>query len=203
MLITCWNDKGGGGKTTLATGLAKVLGVPLLDLDPQRDSTRWAAKAGVPCVTPATIQEQDAILQEKAESHDWMVVDTHPGQERQNLLPAAIARLAILPTRPGPDDIVAFHRGFTRLHELLSANKKLQIGVVLNAFRSTTSRSRAVQDWLIRESGKGAFHYLGHLSLRQEIEDAKDQGLSPLALGGDTAHEMRAIADSARLIMKL
>lgn len=42
MIVTVAHQKGGVGKTTLATNLAQVLGADLLDLDLQQSCVLWS-----------------------------------------------------------------------------------------------------------------------------------------------------------------
>lgn len=201
MIIATWSDKGGVGKSTLATTIAHSLKLPLYDLDPQGDAARWCGRAGHPS-TQLTEEDYAAVLGEKANSHDVVVVDCPPGHDRRSLVGAAMAALVILPTRSGDSDLVAMGRSLELLGKLRNqGNPDLMVGVVLNYFRHT-ARSAATAEALAKNAPNRGYHYLGELGQRTAFEEAYADGRSPLALGGATAHEARKVVEAVRLILQ-
>lgn len=201
MIIATWSDKGGVGKSTIATTIAHSLGLHLYDLDPQGDAARWCGRAG----HPFTLLHEDdyaVVLGEKANSRDVVVVDCPPGHDRRALVGAGLAALVILPTRSGDSDLVAMGRSLELLGKLSDkGNPDLLVGVVLNYFRHT-ARSAATAEALAKNALTRGYHYLGELGHRTAFEEAYADGRSPLALGGSTAHESRKVVEAVRLILK-
>ena len=201
MIIATWSDKGGVGKSTLATTIAHSLGLRLYDLDPQGDAARWCRRANHPS-DELTEDHYAALLGEKANSRDTVVVDCPPGHDRRSLVGAGLAALVILPTRSGDSDLVAMGRSLELLGKLSDqGNPDMLIGVVLNYFRHT-ARSAATAEALAKNAERRGYHYLGELGHRTAFEEAYADGKSPLILGGAAAHEARKVVESVRLIMK-
>lgn len=201
MIIATWSDKGGVGKSTIATTIAQALGLHLFDLDPQGDAARWCKRAE----QPYTVLDENtyaSILSEKANSHDVVVVDCPPGHDRRSLFGAGLAGLVILPTRSGDSDLVAMGRSLELLTELKAkGNPDLLVGVVLNYFRNT-ARSSATAEALAKTAEIRGYHYLGELGHRTAFEEAYADGRSPLVIGGSAAHEARKIVEAVRLILR-
>lgn len=201
MIIATWSDKGGVGKSTIATTLAHSLGLHLYDLDPQGDGARWCERAGHP-YTRLDDEHYAAVLTEKANSPDVVIVDCPPGHDRRSLLGAGLAALVILPTRSGDSDLVAMGRSLELLSKLQDqGNPDLVIGVVLNYFRNT-ARSTATAEALAKNAPTRGYHYFGELGQRTGFEEAYADGRNPMALGGAVAHEARKVVESVRLTLK-
>lgn len=200
MIVATWSDKGGVGKSTLATTLAHSLGLHLFDLDPQGDGARWCERAGHP-FTRLDEEHYAALLAEKANSRDVVVVDCPPGHDRRSLVGAGLAALVILPTRSGDSDLVAMGRSLELLGKFQDqGNPDLMIGVVLNFFRHT-GRSTATAEALARSAETRGYRYFGELGHRTGFEEAYADGRSPFAVGGSVAHEARKVVESVRLIL--
>jgi chromosome partitioning protein len=117
-VVSLLNQKGGSGKTTLATNIAtklKLLGnkVLLIDVDPQGSSLDWSAqraKQDLDFAFPVVGIPRDTIHREidaLGEPYDWVVIDGPPS--RQNLAKSAIAAsdIVVIPVQPSPYDIWA------------------------------------------------------------------------------------------------
>ena len=191
MILATWSDKGGVGKSTLATLLAHSFGAPLVDLDPQGDATRWAKKADHPHETPGEDARQ--LLEKKANSKDLIVVDCPPGHDPRALMGAAFARLTIIPTRSGDSDLVALGRSLKILRDLKGrGNRGLTIGVVLNGYRHT-GRAEVTEKALRNQAKAEGYVFLGTLGHRAAVEAAYADGRDLVAMGGATAEEAGAL----------
>ena len=114
-VVAIVNQKGGTGKTTLATNLASVLAekgaVLLLDADPQASSQNWAASdwaspdaLAVKGVGKGNLLEQVRAM---ARDYDWIIIDGPPGITRTSADAVRAADLVLIPAKPSPLDVWA------------------------------------------------------------------------------------------------
>ena len=113
-VVAIVNQKGGTGKTTLATNLAWVLAekgtVLLLDADTQASSQNWAA--GGPMPANATVKgatDGDLLQQIRAlaSNYDWTIIDGPPGISRTTADAVRMADVVLIPAKPSPLDVWA------------------------------------------------------------------------------------------------
>lgn len=129
-IVAILNEKGGSGKTTLSTNLARgfqTLGrrVLLVDSDPQGSARDWYAAAGednnLPPVVgldrPALFKE----LPELARDADLVIVDGAPQIEALAIAAVKTADVVLIPVQPSPYDIWAAES----LVELVKARREL------------------------------------------------------------------------------
>lgn len=112
--IAVLNQKGGAGKTTIATHLARVLqldgaGVLLVDSDPQGSARDWAAVQEDNPVTVVGIDRPtiDRDVKKVARTTDFVVIDGAP--QAADLAASAIkaADVILIPVQPSPYDVWA------------------------------------------------------------------------------------------------
>ena len=114
-VVAIVNQKGGTGKTTLATNLASVLAergtVLLLDSDPQASSQNWAASdwaspegLAVKGMGKGNLLEQ---VRSMARDYDWIIIDGPPGITRTSADAVRAADLVLIPVKPSPLDVWA------------------------------------------------------------------------------------------------
>jgi chromosome partitioning protein len=117
MIVTLVNEKGGAGKTTLATNLACEYtmanqSVLLVDADPQGTATDWyrarEAEGEVPLtLLPDPSQGLDEKFPALASRHDVVLIDT-PGTLSGIVVESIKAStLALLPVQPSAPDLWA------------------------------------------------------------------------------------------------
>ena len=112
-VIAVLNQKGGSGKTTIATHLARALqldgaSVLLVDSDPQGSARDWAAVQDDNPVTVVGIDRPTIDRDLKAIGHkDFVVIDGAP--QAADLAVSAIkaASFILIPVQPSPYDIWA------------------------------------------------------------------------------------------------
>ena len=158
MIIALLNQKGGVGKTTLATHIAGELAlrgqqVILLDADPQGSALDWTqrrSQQGLPRLFSAVGLARETLHQEAPElarRSDHVVIDGPPRI-------AALARSALLaadrvlvPVQPSPYDLWASAEMVALVREAQVFRPALHAAFVINRRVSTTSSAarRAVR----------------------------------------------------------
>jgi chromosome partitioning protein len=113
-VVAVLNQKGGSGKTTLATHLARALTlagakVLLIDSDPQGSARDWHAAAQGELVTVVGLDRPTLEKDVPAVSngYDWIFIDGAPS--RNTLLVSALkaADAVLIPVQPSPYDVWA------------------------------------------------------------------------------------------------
>src|SRR5690554_6521045 len=128
-VISIISQKGGVGKTTLATALAVEASrngkqVLLLDLDPQASATFWndsrsgEASPAVTAIPPARLEHY--LKASKEAGADFVFIDTPPFAKDIAYDAAKLADFVLIPAKPAVLDIIAM----TRTVELIKAFSK-------------------------------------------------------------------------------
>lgn len=138
-VLAMLNEKGGVGKTTLATNLARGLQlagqtVILIDSDPQGSARDWYAAAGeengLPPVLgmdrPALFKNLHRITQE----FTWVIIDGSPRIEELSVAALKVADRVLIPVQPSPYDIWATES----LVELVKTRQEITDGKLQAAF---------------------------------------------------------------------
>ncbi len=134
--IALISQKGGSGKTTLATSIAtqsciEGLKTLLIDLDPQGSSYKWGnrRKTSTPTVMAGQAVALDQILEgARAQNVDLVVIDTAPHSEKDARKACEVSDLVLIPCRPSIHDLDAIEDTLN-IAELTKTNAY----VVLNA----------------------------------------------------------------------
>lgn len=130
------SQKGGSGKTTLATNLAVAaerggLSTAIIDLDPQGTAERWAEwrKDEPPAVIGAKANTLHRRLEQaRTGGGDLVVIDTPPLAQAEAREAAQVADLILIPCRPSAFDLDAI-----RLTAGLAKDSRKPAYVVVNA----------------------------------------------------------------------
>lgn len=114
-VVAIVNQKGGTGKTTLATNLAWVLAekgeVLLLDADPQASTQNWAAGDDL-APEALTVQgtgsrDLPRLVRSIVTDYDWVIIDGPPGITKTSADAVRVADVVLIPAQPSPLDVWA------------------------------------------------------------------------------------------------
>lgn len=136
-IIAILNQKGGAGKTTLATNLARALQlngsqILLVDSDPQGSSRDWNAASDaslLPVVgldRPTLAKDIQALI----ENRDFLIIDGAPQIAELAVAAIKCADVILIPVQPSPYDIWACDD----LVEIIKARQEVTDGKPKAAF---------------------------------------------------------------------
>ena len=118
-IIAVLNQKGGAGKSTLATNLARSLqlrghGVMIADADPQQTALEWresydatGGSEDMPAVYGADRDNFDTDVRKIADAFDFVVIDGSPRMDVRIRAALRVADLVLVPVQPSAFDVKA------------------------------------------------------------------------------------------------
>lgn len=139
------SQKGGAGKSTLATQLAVVAQqagekVAIIDLDRQHSAFHWShLRGGKAPEAVRALPERLAKVLEAAEGmgHTMVIIDTAPQTDVGALEAIKVADLVIVPTKPAEFELAALEETVALLN--LANRRHLALGVVNDVTASKSS----------------------------------------------------------------
>ncbi|WAW93418.1 AAA family ATPase (plasmid) [Xanthomonas citri pv. malvacearum] len=203
-VIAVLNQKGGSGKTTIATHLARVLqldgaDVLLVDSDPQGSARDWAAVREDQPVTVVGIDRQtiDRDLKNVARK-DFVVIDGAP--QAVDLAVSAIkaANFVLIPVQPSPYDIWATADLVELVKQRIEVTDgKLQAAFVVSRAIKGTRIGAEVTDAL---NGYGLPVLEARITQRVSYPGTAAAGSTVMDAepDGDAAAEVRALANEIK-----
>ena len=146
-VIAVVNQKGGTGKTTIATSVAcafaEIFQVLLLDADGQSSALDWADSRAQPLlslevrgVDPGQLLQDVRLLGPR---YHWVIIDGPPGITRTNADAVRAADLVLIPVKPGPFDVWAV----SDIVAAVKARQETAAGLPKAAFVITMSKTRS------------------------------------------------------------
>ena len=138
-VVALLNEKGGVGKTTIATHLARGLQqagheVVVIDSDPQGSARDWYAAAGETNALPPVIGlDRPALFKDMSSlirGFAWAVIDGSPSVEALAVAALKAADRVLIPVQPSPYDVWAAES----LVELVRARQDVTDGRPAAAF---------------------------------------------------------------------
>jgi chromosome partitioning protein len=152
MIISIQNQKGGVGKTTLATHISHALSlidgkVLLVDADPQGSARDWAAaRANEPSFTVIGLDRPiiHRDLPSMAENYNHVVIDGPPRVSELARSAIAAADLVLIPVQPSPYDVWAAQEVIGLIKEASVFKEKLKAVFAINRKITNTAIGRDV-----------------------------------------------------------
>lgn len=152
MIIGVLNQKGGVGKTTVATNLAAVCAkagnrVLLVDADPQGSSMAWsAAREGDP-LFPVISMAKPTLhkdLPELASDYDVVIIDGAPRVNDLGRAAILASDIVLIPVQPSPYDVWASADTVQLIREAQQYKENLKAVFVINRRIVNTAIGRDV-----------------------------------------------------------
>jgi chromosome partitioning protein len=200
-IIAVLNQKGGAGKTTLSTNLARVLQldgdkVLLIDSDPQGSARDWNA-AGNGELLPVVGLDRPTLakdIQAIQDNQDWLIIDGAPQIAELAVAAIKCADMILIPVQPSPYDVWACED----LVDIIKTrqevtNGKPKAAFIISRVIKNTQLSKEIGEAL---EGYGLPVFKNFTSQRVIYPKSAATGLTVLDVepSGDAAAEIRAIA---------
>jgi len=203
-IISVLNQKGGAGKTTLSTNIARQLQlngerVLLVDSDPQGSTRDWHAASGGKLVKVVGLDRPtlDKDLEAVKSGYDWIIIDGAPQLQKMAISAIKGSDVILIPLQPSPYDIWAC----SDLVDLIKARQEItdgrpQAAFIISRMIKNTVLSREVRDVL--EEYRLAVFQCGTVQ-RVIYANSASSGQTPMDVDPDceASHEIQ------RLVMEL
>lgn len=203
VIIAFAGQKGGSGKTTVATsiaaeGVSRGISVLLVDADPQQTSSTWgavAAEAGLfaPTVIAmgATMHKQGQ-LPKVAGQYDLVCIDCPPRHNEVQRSALMVADLAVLPCGPSAADAWALAASVELVTEAQTVRPDLRGVVLITRKIARTALGKGARDVLTNCGLPVLRTELGYRTAYQEAM-AAGKGVTGYATSTPAADEIRAL----------
>lgn len=143
MIILTGGEKGGTGKTTLATNLALMRlmrdgDVLLVDADPQPSASSWCASRDFNKITPRILSVQKTgknirdDVRELSTKYRNIILDTGGRDSFELRAGLSVADVAIIPLRPSQFDLWTLAKFNDLVSEIKTVNPNLRTYICLN-----------------------------------------------------------------------
>jgi chromosome partitioning protein len=153
-VVALVSNKGGTGKTTLATNLAAALDqrgrTVLVDADPQGSALHWSQVAEASGRTAVRVMEAgDDIVRDTRRleaSHDFVIIDCPPSIDAlQSRAALAVCDLALVPVLPSPLDLWATSHIAAAVRRTARGRASPTARLIVNQLEHRTLLSRIVR----------------------------------------------------------
>lgn len=153
MIISLASQKGGAGKTTLATHLAHVIAlakrkVLLVDCDPQGSASGWAAAREEASPFPVVQMARDTLhrdLPAILEDYDHCVIDTPPRVSALARSAILASDLVLIPVQPSSYDVWAASETVALVQEAQQFKSDIKAVFCINRRITGTAIGREIE----------------------------------------------------------
>ncbi len=204
-IIAVLNQKGGSGKTTLSTNIARQLHlekerVLLVDSDPQGSARDWHAAADGELLKVVGLDRPtlDKDLEAVKSGYDWIVIDGAPQLQKMAISAIKSADVILIPIQPSPYDIWAC----SDLVDLIKARQEVaderpQAAFIISRMIKNTILSREIRE-VIEEYQLPVF--LGGTVQRVVYANSASSGKTPMDIDPDSeaSKEVRQIVEELK-----
>jgi len=150
-IVALLNEKGGTGKSTVATNLASALHrrgrrVVLIDADPQGTTRDWrsASPDGID-LPPVVALDRPEMLQSLASIQaELAIIDTPAKAEKMTAAVVRIAQTALVVIQPSGADIWASAAAVKLIQQKLDVGGKIDAGFLVNRVSGVSKLSKEV-----------------------------------------------------------
>lgn len=192
MIYSVISQKGGAGKTTIATNLAvqaalEGLTVCIVDLDPQATSSVWhsareSQDIDLEVCHPPMLSRLVSRL-----DHDVIIIDTPPHNDAAAGAAAQAADVCILPIRPSAFDLSAIQDTVDLINR-----HDVPYHVILNSVPANSTVASAAEEFLAE---LGVTSICGQTGQRMDFQHAAAEGKAVIEIAstGKSATEVKQI----------
>jgi|SRR5690554_441749 len=173
MIYSVISQKGGAGKTTIATNLAVQavrdgFSVCLIDLDPQATSSVWHSARDSDDITLEVCHPPMLSRLVSRLEHDVIIIDTPPHNDAAAGAAAQAADVCIIPIRPSAFDLAA-------IQDTVDLIKRHDVPfyVILNSVPANSTVASAAAEFLI---DLGVDSICGQTGQRMDFQHAAAEG---------------------------
>lgn len=200
-VVSFLNQKGGVGKTTLATNVATALALAghkvfFIDADPQGSALDWSAARQSTLLFPVVGLPKDTLHREMATlsaPYDWVVIDGPPRVHTVAKSAIAASDIVVIPVQPSPYDIWAAREVVDIIADVRVIKERLKAVFTINRKIANTAIARdvsaALADYaeipVLRASLTQRVAFAESAAAGQSVLESEPQGLA--------SHEIRAL----------